>query len=377
MVDNVPSNSQLSFSPISAPTPQPNPLTAQHLEPTSSLPLNLKVSYSLTILVAAWYLLKGVIIWAAIFILQRAMNSGDLIFNLLKYYPTLGFIPIIFFLITFGLFFVALKMRTAAKSNYWLVLANLTLLPAMATLLGQFAYQKFLLQTENAAASGSNLPIPTLSQNPVGLFLPVILVWVAATLFGISIKNMSSVGTAQSKSAKIFLGLLAIILLTLTFWLVTLYYGVNNEDVGYSRAQGQVSFHIYRPSYMPTGKDYATKFTLGNELGGISNAVKFSLNTSFDLMLKGEHASPVVINQAPVDREFDLEAFSSSLVTGVTPVQVVVTNAREQHGFALHKRLEHMELYTLVFITNDDVLIAITSPNTTMVELQDLAESLE
>jgi len=158
-----PTQSQAPILPSSTPSSQPQVFTQQvdsAFTAEEEKPKMVKTISTLFFLVVILYIMSTVSMAGIIVIMDRAMGSGDLVFSFLKYFPTFGFIPLLFSLVTLLFFFTALKIRNGSKFSFWLGIIILLIVPLPAAFLSQALMSPFVnLATNFKGGAGENIPI--------------------------------------------------------------------------------------------------------------------------------------------------------------------------------------------------------------------------
>jgi len=309
------------------------------------------------------------------------MGSGELVFSFLKYFPTFGFIPILFSLVTVIFFFAALKIRNGSEFSFWLGVITLLIIPLPVALLSQTLMFTFVnLATSFKGGTGENIPI--IPFNPANLRFgdPIfILSFIALVLLIVSIKKFNFVNEPLSKKVKIFLTLLIFILVLPTFLVVSLgYIRANDTDYGFNKAKSEVSYHIYKPTLTAGGLVNATKFITNKELAGKQNAIQVTYDVPFTDLVKEGKGKIIVLKQIGVESGFDLNSFASTEVKNASSQQPInLAVALNQKAFLVQRKLEKIDLNFLTYITNDNVLILLSSPYASVDELIQFAQSLQ
>jgi len=313
-----------------------------------------------------------------IVIMDRAVGAGDLVFSFLKHFPTFGIIPILFSLITLFFFYVAFKVRGGSKFSFWLGIGSI-FIPLPTAFLSQMLMSPFVkLATRFDNATSDN--IPTVPINPINLRFgdPIfVLSFIALVLLITSFKKFHFVNHKLSKKVRVFLITLAVILVLPTLSILSYkYIRANDTDYGFNKAQSEVKYRVHKPTTIPSGLTYATKFITNKELAGKQNAVQVAFDIPFNELAKGESPKVIVLKQIGVEPGFNLELFISTEVKDSTSEPISFPIALDQKAYFLQKKLGTSDLNFFTFITQDNVLIFIASPKTSRDELISFAESL-
>lgn len=345
-------------------------------------PKIVKTISTLFFLIAILYIMSTVSMAGIIVIMDRAMGSGDLIFSFLKYFPTFGFIPILFSLVTSVFFFTALKIRNGSRFSFWLGVITLLSLPFPAAFLSQTLMSPFVNLTTNfKGGTGEN--IPTIPFNPANLRFgdPIfILSFIALVLLIISFNKFHFVNEPLSKKAKIFLTLLIFVLVLPTLLVVSLgYIRANDTDYGFTKAKSEVSYHIYKPTLTAEELVNATKFITNKELGGRQDAIQVAYDVPFTELFKEGKPNPIILKQVGVEPGFDLQSYTSSVIKDSSSLQPIsLPIAKNQSAFLIERKVGDAYVNSiLTYITQDNVLIFVTSPYAIKDRLLQFVESLQ
>ena len=155
------------------------------------------------------------------------------------------------------------------------------------------------------------------------------------------------------------------------------YIKANDADYGYINAKSQVTYHIYKPTFVSNELVNATKFVVGKELAGKQNAVRVAYDVPFDVMVKTGQSKPIVLTQVGIETSFNLDSFVATFMKDATPQKATLLTAVNQTGYLLQKPLGSSTLSAVVYLTNDNVLVTLMSPKASSDELVQLAGSLE
>lgn len=331
----------------------------------------------LIFLIAILYVFSTIGTLGVYYVIDHVFSSGELALSFLKNFPTWGLIPIMFSFVSLIFFYVAIKVRNGSKFSFWLGVFFLLAIPLLTVLINQILmspFIKFLSKgIEEVTESGSFNPILFRFSYAIFIFVLISLI-----LLIFSFKKFQFPNTPLTTKARVFLILLALFLILPTIILVSLgYIRASDTDYGYTYASSQVTYHVYKPSSLPPGLDYATKFMVGKELAGKQNAIQVSYDVGFDKAFNPEQSKIIVLKQVEVEPGFDLYTFASTLFKDADPSQTVtLSKAANQTAYFIERNLEKIKINTLTFVTIDNVLIQISTPKASQEELIQFAESL-
>jgi len=156
------------------------------------------------------------------------------------------------------------------------------------------------------------------------------------------------------------------------------YIRANDTDYGFNKAKSEVSYHIYKPTLTAGGLVNATKFITNKELAGKQNAIQVTYDVPLTDLVKEGKGKIIVLKQIGVESGFDLNSFASTEVKNASSQQTVnLAVALNQKAFLIQRKLEKIDLNFLTYITNDNVLILLSSPHASVDELIQFAQSLQ
>jgi len=345
---------------------------------TEEKPKIIKTVSIFIFLIAFLYIITTMSLLGIIVIWERSMGKGDLIVPFLKYFPTFGLIPIMFSFVSLFFLYLAFKIRNGSRFSLWLGISSLLVVPILIAFFSQILMSSFtkLATYNNFNKSISSLP---LNSNNFNFGDPIfILAAISVVLIFISFKKFHFNNDKISNKAKVFLVIVFVILIVPTISIISLYYiKAQDTDYGFTKMKTAVNYHVYKPGLIPNGLIYATKFTFGKELAGKQNAIRVTYDIPFDELIRRGKTRPTIINQVGVETGFNLEAFAKTFVKDAKPQKIMLSKAVNQIGYFIQNKFGNFTQNTIVYLTNDNVLIVLTSLNGTFEELIQFAESLE
>lgn len=356
--------------------PQPQPNLQSIISTTQEeKPKIIKTISILFFAAAILYVMSTASFVGIIVIIDRAMGSADSSFSFLRYFPTFGVVPILFSLVTLTYFYVSLKIRNGSKFSYWLGISSLLAIPVPVDYIGQILMASFInLASSGSKTTGAN--IPTLPINPTSLkfgLLPLLIL----ILLIISFKKFKFSNNPISKKAKVFLVSVTLLLVLPTISIMGLkFLEARDTDFGYTKAKAHVTYRLYKPSPLPNGLVNTTKFVVGKELAGKQNAVQVAYDVPFTKLIEKGTSKLVILKQVGIEPGFNLRDFVSATKDLTSFDQISVNLTANQEAYLAQKNNGHYDLKILSFVTPDDVLITLTTPNATKEELIQLANSL-
>jgi len=197
-------------------------------------------------------------------------------------------------------------------------------------------------------------------------------------------KNLSSYSESMTDGSTITLALLgSIILFPSFFFTYSLINTSLNPDTKHDSIQSMVGSKVYSPASLPLGLRPDTTFYVDEQKNSLFTSPLVKIAYSTPVSLKSSSRPIVILTQAKVIPEFDLENYlNSQLTTNSTKaVPIEITTALNQK--ALVKMTDPsssspLKMTSLAFITPDYILINLltTSVQVTQDHLKSIAESL-
>lgn len=349
---------------------------------TEEKPKMIKTISDLIFFIAILYIFSTAMTLAIMLIMDRALSAEDMVFSFLKYFPSWGFMPIMFSFTALIFFYVALKVRNGSKFGFWMGVGSLLIIPLSVAFMSR-ALMSPLINLFSSNMSG--ITNEEISKTPVNLltfrFAPLIfiLAFISLVLLLVSYKKFHFSNDPISGKSKIFLVVLAIVLVLPTVFLVVLgYLKANDTDFGYTNAKSQVDYHIYKSNPIPLGLVNATKFVVGKkELAGKQNAVSVVYDVPFDIIIKTGQFKSIIVTEVGVESGFNLDTFVTTFMKDAIPQKITLPTASSQTGYLLQKPLGNSTLSTVVYLTNDNVLLMLESLKASPDELIQFASSLK
>lgn len=337
-------------------------------------PKIIKAAATLVFSIGTLYTMGAISILGVILVMNMAMSNSYLAVSVLQYFPTTGVVPIVFSLVSLFFFYVAIKIGSGSKFSFLLALSSLVVVPVLVAFFSQALLSPFL---GVLAGNTENSPVPT-AVLELRHDLILILAIVCVILLLLSFKKFTFTNESISKKAKIFLGLVFGILVVPVISIVLLNFSNAREtDYGFTKAKATVGHHIYKPAIIPSGFAYASTFVLEKELAGKQSAVQVVFDIPFDMLLKGEQSNPIVLSQVHVGAGFDLYSFATTYMEDADIQEMYLMNAADNEGYLLQRSIGDSTLSSILYLTQDNILISVISPKATSEELVALINSFE
>lgn len=374
-------------APISlTPIPPPSNLYIPHRPPvdpndendeiiTDNKPIVHKVLAILIFIIAVLYALKSFsLLWILIIF---DFSSSGILFSLLREFPNFGVLPITYGLIAIYFAFIAFRVLAGSKSNLKLTFFSLLILPIASSYLTLQLLKPLAELVSNFKESGTG--IATSVNNSFNIFDPLlILPVIAIILLSVFYKKFEAENIPLSKTAKIILAVVTVIIILPIFSILALnIVRALDTNYGYAKVAKIAGFHVYKPVHEPEGLAYATKFTSGKELAGKQNAIQVAFDIPYDQIMSGEQTQPIVVRQVEVEPDFNLRSYVASSIPNAEPEPYPIPSALNQTGYVLQKPLGNSNLSAIVYVTEDNILIEIMSPKVALDRLIQVSEALQ
>jgi len=300
-----------------------------------------------------------------VLITDFSMQKNGLVFSYLKDFPTLGYLPILFSIMTLLFFYSGLKINNGSKFSFWLGLITLfTQFPA--AFLSQYLLKSFFALILNQKENTENI----FNFNLLNIKFndPIFaLSFIALILLIFSYKKFKFTNQSISKKGKILIITLIVVFILPIYGLIFLsYLNALDQDYGFTKVRSKVSYHLYRPSYIPGGRFYITKFNFGEKLAGFNNAVGVRFGPSLkEKIQKTDKAVGVIqLVQVGVNDKFDLNSFIKKSFPTSVPKKILISLAKNGEGYYFEKNMFKF----INFVTKDNTLIVITTDSRTSEE---------
>lgn len=311
-----------------------------------------------------------------LYILNKGMGSvSGIDFELLRYLPAFGILPVIFALVFIIFLYGALKINNYSKFSFWWNIISLIIIPIPLSFAVLYMISHSLSSELTAQSSYFASPVKTITDGIKGGNIVNVIQLIVIILLIISSKKLSSPNEPLSIKNKIIFLLFFIIAFVPSVIYPT--YGfikTLNTDYGYTQAQNQVTYHIYKPTTLPSDLVYALKYQNNTTLGESKNAVKTGFDVPLDKLIKEGKGKAIILQQAGIDQSFNFEDYLQPMKKDSTSIQEVnISVPKNGKAFLITKSFVKL----LTFTTADDVLILLVSPRASNLELITIANNLQ
>lgn len=309
-------------------------------------------------------------------VMERVFSvENTVVFSFLQYFPTWGLVPILFSLLTVVFLYVAFKIRNGSRFSLWLGIGALVTVFPVAFIIHMLIAPFVSFTSSLSETAGDTLPM-NFNMFRFGDLI-FILAFISLVLLFMSFKKFRFSNDLLSRRAKVFLTILTVIFVLPTVAFISFgYIKASDTDFGYTDAQSQVTYHVYKLSPLPPDLVNATKFLTDKELAGRQDAVRVAYDVPFDVGLTTGQSKLIILTQVGVGPGFDVGSFAATFIEDATVQQTPLTVGANQTGYLLQRTSESLAITAVVYVTSDNVLITLMSPGAGSDELMRLAEGL-
>jgi len=339
----------------------------------------------LFIVISFLFIYKAGMMVAVMSIIDHFSYTEGSMYYFIKQFPMYGWVVISFAISASVFLFNAFKIRVASKKSFITGLVTLLLLPSSLLLINyRLMHSVGSYFSTQEISLGENAPkIPSGTYTVlVGVFSePAFLIsFITLFILLISYKKFHFKNTRISSKSKRYLILLSALFIIPTLFVVLKSYSVaKNDDFGYSRAVSKTRYHIYKPGVMPLGLVYTSNFITGKEMAGLKDAVQVVYDYALEEVVHLKKSRPVIVKQVGVHRSFVIKDYISTISGVYSQTSTVnIPNTVGGVGYLISNTLEMGgDNLNLVFQKSDNVLVSLSTTNSSKQDLIDIALSLE
>ena len=320
------------------------------------------------ILLGTTFVIEGLVrLFMIILLNSYAPNPGNTLFYIS---PIVTFLPIIYSIEAFIIYFIGFKQNSGSKKGLIWSIIGFTLIPVIFVVVNNTLLMFSNAQMNQGVVNTSFISIINFIVLSILPILGLITTLVAN-------KKYSFQDVGISTKGKAFLTVFVLIVIIPIIGYTTYgFINAKNYDWGYSVAQAKVSYHIYKPSYIPQDMDYASEFT-DQELLNIGNSSFVILSTKLDLTT-GKIEKVISIRQTSVKKGFDLENYINESSPNKNSIKDITISKAKGTSYLVESFSEDNTIVnSIAFISKDDVLIILNSTGLSTEELKNVANSLE
>ncbi len=357
---------QTLTSPQDSPVNQPQATVNILSEPTfqESTPVAVNIISIALFILASLYLLFALVIFAIVVLLNYSTSFGwgYFVFDLLRYFPSTGIVPILLALAAFVYFLVAIKIRNQTRASWIMALTCLVIIPLpLSIAIG------FLINLHSQLGSTGN----NVGQNAINfkLFQDItsastltdllmwILILISIILLLIKHREFEHQGKPLSNKAKIFLSIIFLVAVLPVIGTMSYgYYTTTDKDRGFTAAQKNVSFHILRPSYLPLDFVQWARPTPAKDVSGGMNAIGLIYGPPLN---NAREPGAIVIIQEQVTTPFDLQKLVNSQIKDRQKEKITTISLSQSRDGRAYLRQVTDDSFYLYYIDSNSVLYRI------------------
>lgn len=348
---------------VEKPSPNQNPNTNVVDGERRETALGTKVVSVILFIVGTAYLFSALVHFALNVVLNyvASFDQGYFIFEFLRYFPTMGLIPIILVAVAITFFFTALKIREQSRLYWAVALSALLIIPVPMLIINRFLLAPFVKFTQT---DGSQLSMPSKTSFDLAFALPgftdqviIFIVVIAIAVLFIKFKEFTNPPQSLSSRAKIFL-VVIFLLFVAPIWgtMAYGYYTLTDHDRGFSQMQNRTSFRILRPTYLP--KDFVVLGRPKNtaDVTGGKTAVGIVYGPPLNNF---SEPGILVLYEQKVVPGFDLAKYVQSLVKDPVKERVRTLPLSQAKSGQAYVRHVSDKSYFLYFVDQNDVLFSV------------------
>ncbi|MBW6442084.1 hypothetical protein K0B04_04255 [Patescibacteria group bacterium] len=339
----------------------------------------------LLIVISFLFIYRAGIMITIMSIVDYYSHTAGAIHYFLNEFPLYGWVVISFALSACVMLYASFKVRSSSKPAFWFSFFSLLLLPAslsyinyklMYSVARYFSKDAIILMQDkpNIPAGTSTLIVGVLGEPAfiISLITLVILL-ISYKKFHLPKESM------PSNLKKIFITLTVLFFIPTLLFVYMSYSKAQKDDFGYKMAQEKVTYHIYKPNPIPLGMVYAADFLTDREMVGESNAVQVVYDFAYQESPDISKSRPITLKQTGVSQNFSIADYLAK-ESGVYSEQVTVNvnTSKDRTGYLIKNSLsDGGHTKNLIYVTQDDVLISLSTVDSGDFDLIDLANSLK
>jgi len=344
----------------------------------------INVIFILFIVISFLLIYKAGIMIAVMGIVNRASYTSGAMYYFLKEFPLYGPVIILFAISASVILYSAFILKTGSRKSFIFGLLCLLIFPTVLSIINYKLMSSVLKYFSISSVNiNSDIPkLPTKAYNIIGGILSepaFILSLITLIILLVSYKKFRVQNNKISKK-----NILTIVLVTIVFIVpsviavVSGYSVMRNDDFGYKKVSSKVDFHIYKPDPMPLGLVYASNFSSDKDLEGEKDAVHvtydFSLNEAIDI----KQSRPIVLKQARVSSDFSMENFIKKVSGVYGKFEIIdLSLAKNNKAYFVDDSFNAQGSKSVLILTDENVLISISTVSSSKHDLMDIASSLK
>jgi len=339
----------------------------------------------LFIVISFLFIYKAGMMVAIMSIIDHFSYTEGSMYYFLKQFPMYGWVVVAFALSASAFLFNSFKIRIASRPSFIIGLLSLIILPASLLFINYNLMHSvgsyFSTQSINLGENAPKIPSGTYTLF-IGVFSePAFLIsFITLCILVFSYKKFHFKNNKMTAKNMGYLTFFICLFMIPTLFVVLKGYSVaKNDDFGYSRAVSRTRYHIYKPKVMPLGLVYTSNFTTGKEMAGLKDAVQVVYDYALEEVVDLKKSRPVIVKQVGVHRSFVIKDYISTISGVYSQTSTVnIPNTVGGVGYLISNTLEMGgDNLNLVFQKSDNVLVSLSTTNSSKQDLIDIALSLE
>lgn len=317
-----------------------------------------------------------------IYIYNEVLTVGPISNDfLLTNFPLVGIVPIMSSLLAIIYIFVALRISKGTRNDYRLGLGSLLLIP-LNFLINQAALKDFIAFNLSQSSDSSAKEVFTFVESaelPPASSTFILGIVILGLLLTASQKFNANAKQKLTRTNKLLLVIVSLVVLMPLFLIVgNDYRKMLNQDYGYTEAAESVSYHIYRPTYLPGKLKIVSQYMTNEQLADQNNAVRLIVASPIKESLPASNNQMAVITQVGVPTNYSVLEFAKNNLANGNQIRTTdLSIANGGRAYLVSSPLGDTQLNSVVFKTIDDVLIVLTSLKVPLETLLEIARGLE
>jgi hypothetical protein len=331
------------------------------------------------------FIYRAGIMIAIMSVVNHFSYTTGAMYYFLNEFPLYGWVIMGFAISACVFLFGSFKISTSTRGAFWVGFISLLLIPTSMSYINyklmvsvaEYFSTDAIVFTQGAPSiptRASTILIGVLSEP--AFFISILTFFILL----ISYKKLHFQNNKiPSKLKKLFIISLLLFIVPTSIVVLNGYKSANNDDFGYSNISKKVNYHVYRPDPIPLGMVYATNFMADKELAGKRNSVQVTYDFAYEKSPNIKDSRPIVLKQIGVSSDFSMADFLV-METGTYSNQkeIPLPFLESGVGYIIKDDLSlGNSNKTLVFLTEDNVLIHISTVASGEHDLIDLASSLK
>lgn len=256
------------------------------------------------------YLFSSLSFSFMLFIIDWISEKNLLTLSSLKLFPNFEKISLLFLLVSIFFLYVGFKVKNGSRFSFWLGIIS-SFFPfligwiAQIFLIKSFSYSSQIVQKLSSKVDFISAILNLRKDDPI-----IILCLLCFFVMLFSFKKFYYFNTPLNKKEKIIMlgfSIFFLILVGAPISFASIRYF--DKDFGFTKAQRAVSYHVYRPIFLPSKYEYATKYNSNQSLAGKNNGVSVVFDLSMEDIMKTEKTSPIWFKQVAVEEIYSPRKF--------------------------------------------------------------------